>query len=186
MSKKPKKKLKIKLKLKRPKKWHERGVMGAWGLKPASMLEEQPAQHEVWERIKNRVEGEFPRSLDHDSGLMGIMLPPAVFLWQAEYMHLTFEERSAMLKECDKDLYECAEALVKGRGPKGHVARGFNALARSLALLSFQPGGCRCFGQHWEVEPNKGEQTNGEDRQADGAAAGQEPKPGRRAKRKPA
>lgn len=40
-----------------------------------------------------------------------------------------------------------SDALLYSR--EGDTANSFNALAESIACMSFLPGGITCFGQHW-------------------------------------
>ena len=53
-------------------------------------------------------------------------------------------------------LGEQGDALMFKSKKKGLTAQVANAVADSIAVLSFAPGGCDLFGQHWEsiVEEN--------------------------------
>ena len=48
-------------------------------------------------------------------------------------------------------LGEKGDLLMFRGGKRGETARVFNALAKSLAVLAFCPGGVTLFGQHWEA-----------------------------------
>jgi hypothetical protein len=55
-------------------------------------------------------------------------------------------------REFNKDLSERGDVLLFGSKKKGEAASLFNGLARSIAVLSFCPGGVTLFGSHWEAE----------------------------------
>ncbi len=88
----------------------------------------------------------------HSDQLLPMMLDAAVPLWV-----LKMREDSALLKktlaesgEFSQDLAEHGDALLY-RIP-GKTADMFNKLARSIAALSFRPGGVKVFGRHWETK----------------------------------
>jgi hypothetical protein len=55
-------------------------------------------------------------------------------------------------QEFSKDLGERGDVLLFGSKKKGEAAGLFNGLAKSLAVLSFCPGGVTLFGNHWETK----------------------------------
>jgi hypothetical protein len=81
-------------------------------------------------------------------------LEAAVPLWQIKMQDLTFEERAAICREAQDTLRAVSEFFIF-KGKSGQSAQAFNAVARGIAALSFMPGGCRCFGIHWEPGKNR-------------------------------
>lgn len=55
----------------------------------------------------------------------------------------------ARAKSIGQLIAEKGDILQFGGGKKGEAADLFNELAQGIAILSFSPGGVRCFGQHW-------------------------------------
>ena len=43
------------------------------------------------------------------------------------------------------------DILLFGNGKKGEAAEQFNMVAKSIAILSFVPGGITLFETHWET-----------------------------------
>ena len=62
------------------------------------------------------------------------------------------------------ELGEHGDVLLFGGGKPGQAAALFNQLARSIAVLSFWPGGVSLFGQHWESVKEE-EERAAQDRQ---------------------
>lgn len=75
-------------------------------------------------------------------------LQVAVPLWVEELRALAPEERAARAQEAALFIAAHGDDLQFG-GP--HCREAFNRLAEGLALLSFQPGGVRFAGLHFEV-----------------------------------
>jgi hypothetical protein len=75
-------------------------------------------------------------------------------------------------QEFSKDLGERGDVLLFGSKKKGEAAGLFNGLAKSLAVLSFVPGGVTLFGSHWETktEETVGKPPPSGDIQAEGDA----------------
>jgi hypothetical protein len=80
-----------------------------------------------------------------------VALSAAVPLWQHQYKDLSFDERQRLIEEVGANDFCLRMEYVLHRGPKkGDTARAFNDLAKSIALLSFFPGGVKLFGMKWE------------------------------------
>lgn len=118
-------------------------------------LQETPAE-ETWQR--------FPRCTEEDSlGLLGVSLRCAVPLhvrrfidegWtpeevaeEARFLGRVVGEQGSSLEW--RALPDCSEH----RRPAWGTAAVFNALARGLAALSFQPEGVKYLGVVWESDP---------------------------------
>jgi len=83
-------------------------------------------------------------------------LSAAVPLWMYQFAELTFEERKEQIDKAMTDDMCLRLEYVLHKGPKqGDTARAFNDLAKSIALLAFQPGGIKIFGMHFERRPMK-------------------------------
>jgi hypothetical protein len=106
--------------------------------------------HAHFAQLRNRVEGEITKGWNGQYHPLPDALQAAVPLWQLQFMHLTFDERSEIAKESSRVLMETGEAFLVRI--KGKTAQAFNAIAKALAVLSFQPGGVRAFGMHWEAQ----------------------------------
>ena len=79
------------------------------------------------------------------------MLQCAVPLHMVEIASWSFEDRQAAARECEAIIaHEGENTLFKSKKPGG-TARGFNALARAIAILAYQPGGVTTFGDHYEA-----------------------------------
>lgn len=86
-------------------------------------------------------------------GLLTESLRAAVPVWREQIAAMTHDEfrvfvdehrRADVLSLCQK-----GDLLLYGGGSKGEVAEAFNALARTVAALSFNPGGATFAGLHW-------------------------------------
>lgn len=91
--------------------------------------------------------------------LLPDMLMIAVPLWVDRYLPLSFDERQKLINEINQSdfCYRMEHLLHK---TEGKTAQAFNDLARSLALLSFVPGGITFMGTKWETkEPSHVEAT---------------------------
>jgi hypothetical protein len=54
--------------------------------------------------------------------------------------------------ELSRVLGERGDVLLFGSKKKGETAELFNSVARTLAVLSYVPGGVTLFGSHWETK----------------------------------
>lgn len=79
----------------------------------------------------------------------------AVPLWIWHYRRAWPEVRADRARHCAKVVVAHGDDLLyhtpSATGPV------FNRLAEGIALLAFQPGGVRLFGQHWHATPEDGE-----------------------------
>jgi hypothetical protein len=82
--------------------------------------------------------------------VMLLTLETAVPLWIERWKRRSPKERDARADHCAQVIGEKGDVLQYGG--KG-CAEAFNALAESLALLSFAPGGVRFCDLHWETKP---------------------------------
>ena len=74
----------------------------------------------------------------------------AIPLWQNDLKKLPWSEVDIQLSGTAKLLGSRGDLLLFGGGKKGEVAALFNKVAKSIAIMSFWPGGITLFGQHWE------------------------------------
>jgi hypothetical protein len=70
----------------------------------------------------------------------------------------TFEQRRAAVDReallmCDTLLYGRGDGRPSTKADHAASAKSLNALARGLAVLSFQPGGVTFAGRHWCADP---------------------------------
>ncbi len=77
-------------------------------------------------------------------------LDAAVPLWIRQFRSLPEDERIGMIGEISPGFAERMEYVLHKE--EGKTAQAFNDLARAIALMSFLPGGVRCFGRHWETK----------------------------------
>lgn len=77
-----------------------------------------------------------------------LTLQVAVPLWIHRWKMRPASDRIARAGECAQIIGEKGDVLQFGG--KG-CAEAFNALAESLAILSFSPGGVKFHGLHWET-----------------------------------
>lgn len=102
--------------------------------------------------------------------LLSVALSAAVPLYILEARQLSPEQRAARALECARIIswgenndelrgqHGAGPALLvcgeRARGKnEGGPAKVFDAIAEGLALASFQPGGSRYLGLHWESSP---------------------------------
>jgi len=79
-------------------------------------------------------------------------LSAAVPLWILSFKDKTFTELQAIADECTPILTEHGDDILFRSEIKGGSALAFNALAKSIACLSFAPGGVDTFGLHFEAK----------------------------------
>jgi hypothetical protein len=90
--------------------------------------------------------------------LMMASLEVAVPLWQERLLDYGEGGRRIRSRVC-VDALACRGDILQygipggGRKNDGRVGDVFNRLAEGIALGSFQPGGVRMFGRHWEYGP---------------------------------
>jgi hypothetical protein len=84
--------------------------------------------------------------------LLAIALESAVPLWIEELRPLTAAERQKKARKGVQAICEHGDVLQFGGGKPGQVAEAFNAIARGLAALAYQPGGVTFCGRHWEAK----------------------------------
>ena len=82
--------------------------------------------------------------------LLETTLDAAVPLWIHQFRDLSEEERMEMIGEISPGFAERMEYVIQKT--EGKTADAFNDLARAIALMSFLPGGVKCFGRHWETK----------------------------------
>lgn len=81
--------------------------------------------------------------------LLPDMLALAVPLWIMQMRNSTHEQRQARARQCAELLGESGMGEAVLYNIKGKSGRSFNAVAESIAILAFQPGGVRVFGALW-------------------------------------
>jgi hypothetical protein len=82
-----------------------------------------------------------------------IGLEAAVPLHILDAQHRTDEQRVAAANDLGTVIGSHGDDLIYGGR---HCAATFNALARGLALLAYQPGGVDFAGHHWCTTPHEG------------------------------
>jgi|GEM_PF-2057796 len=83
-----------------------------------------------------------------DNDVLLISLEAAVPLHIMELASVSGEERLRIGRAAVEPITNRGDALLFG-GKKGAAAEVFNALARGLAALAYQPGGVTFAGRHW-------------------------------------
>ena len=100
---------------------------------------------EAIKRLENAPEG----------SLLPMTLDAVVPLWILEFAQLPADERMDRLKAMNGVIHrgmnfcELMEFVLHKGSKKGDSAAAFNALAKSIALMAFVPGGIHCFGRHF-------------------------------------
>jgi len=87
-----------------------------------------------------------------DEELLRIALSAAVPLWIEQWRGRDPEERLSRGRELGQVIAEKGDVIQFRGKKKGESARAFNALAESIAILSFQPGGVKIFGLQFETK----------------------------------
>ena len=80
-------------------------------------------------------------------------LSAAVPLWMLRFQGYSAEERQEEIDRLNSEGVDFCMRMeyVLHKGPKpGDSAKAFNDLAKTIALLSFAPGGVSAFGSYWE------------------------------------
>lgn len=88
-----------------------------------------------------------------DPVLLKAALSVSVPLWIQELSPLSHEERLEIGLECACGLTQKGDNILYKSQRAGETAHAFNALAKGLACLSFQPGGVKFAGLHFEAQP---------------------------------
>lgn len=88
------------------------------------------------------------------NSLLAISLSSAVPLHMEELKKRggPTEEDFKFAQEFSSVLGSKGDCLLYKSDKKGETADLFNKTARSIAILSFMPGGVSLFGCHWEAE----------------------------------
>ncbi len=87
--------------------------------------------------------------------LLHISLGAAVPLNMMGLDGTTFEQRVEFATDAAQVIASEGDNILYPGPRKGDTARAFNALARALAVLAFQPGGVKSFGHHFEANGPK-------------------------------
>lgn len=87
-----------------------------------------------------------------DSWLLLTMLEVAVPLWIHELRSLHPDDRVALAHELADTVASRGDILQFRSKKPGGTADVFNATARGLAALAYQPGGVKFCGIHWEAK----------------------------------
>lgn len=82
--------------------------------------------------------------------LLQISLDAAVPLWVERHKHRPWADLQARAQWASKVIAEHGDDIIFRSRRPGGSAYAFNALAESIAILSFSPGGVTIFGRHWE------------------------------------
>lgn len=87
-----------------------------------------------------------------EGDMLPIALGAAVPLWMLNFQDVPYDDLQERFKELDKSNFCYRLEHVLHKGPKeGDSAKAFNDLAKSIAFMSFCPGGVSAFGNHWEA-----------------------------------
>jgi hypothetical protein len=84
--------------------------------------------------------------------LLQASLGAAVPLWIEQWRGRSYEERAERVKELGGIVAHEGDNILFRSKKKGGTSRAFNALAESVAIMSFQPGGIKLFGLHFETK----------------------------------
>ena len=79
------------------------------------------------------------------------MMNLAVRLWIVEFRRLTAAERAQRIEGAAQVIATKGDVLLYGSKREGEAAEVFNVTAKVLAVMAFQPGGVRAFGNHWQA-----------------------------------
>lgn len=90
--------------------------------------------------------------MSYNGALLKSCLSAAVPLWILSFKDKTFSELQAIADACTPILTEHGDNILFRSEEKGGSALAFNALAKSIACLSFAPGGVDTFGMHFEAK----------------------------------
>jgi len=112
-----------------------------------------------YHRIRLQVEDWCGEDYKGEGQLLPTMLELAVPLWMQEFRDAGSDYRQQELRRLldEPDFTQRLEYVLHKGPKKGDSAKAFNSLAKLIALLSFFPGGIRCFGRRYQWENSKGE-----------------------------
>ncbi len=79
------------------------------------------------------------------------MLELAVPQWIEALRPLTFNQRAALAHECAEIVAHKGDVILYKSEKRGETAAAFNALAKGIAVLAYQPGGVRVFGRSFNA-----------------------------------
>jgi hypothetical protein len=85
--------------------------------------------------------------------LLMLSLEAAVPLWVERHRATAPEQRAERASALGSIVAYRGDHILFRTGRPGQTAEAFNALAEGIALLSFQPGGVKFTGRHWESTP---------------------------------
>ena len=80
--------------------------------------------------------------------LLKSSLEVAVPLWIEAFKDYDWEQLQKIISDSKNALSECAEGIIYRI--EGKSAKAFNALAKTIAILSYCPGGIEIFGMRFE------------------------------------
>lgn len=123
----------------------ERSVRGA----VATATEELLNNSFVIETLRQRLE----EAKQMNEALLAAALGASVPLWVDQIVREDWSEerRRREAEECSTVVASKGDVILYKGGKKGETAGAFNALAKGVALLSFQPGGVVAFGTRYTV-----------------------------------
>lgn len=87
---------------------------------------------------------------ENKAALLRAALGAAVPLYMAEMRDWTWEQLEVYAHEAALAVASHGDDILYRSKKKGNTAAAFNALARGLAVLAFQPGGVTFLGEHYE------------------------------------
>ena len=87
---------------------------------------------------------------DFGDSLLMVSLEAAVPLWILEFRDQPSDKLGQLVAGCGEFIAAHGDDLLFGGE---HCGDAFNALAKSLAVLAFAPGGVTFNGRHWEYPP---------------------------------
>lgn len=90
-----------------------------------------------------------------------VMLPFLVQMAVLDVREWTPDQRIEYARARAQTIAEKSDTLLFGSKTKGEAGGLAAELARAIACLSFQPGGVRLFGYHWQNEPEPPEANPG-------------------------
>jgi hypothetical protein len=85
--------------------------------------------------------------------LLVTALSASVPLYIEELRGLSVEDRLNIAHDAAQIVAEKGDVILYRSNKKGETAKAFNALARGLAALAFQPSGVTFLGMKFEVTP---------------------------------
>jgi hypothetical protein len=125
-------------------------AVNVWKIRRRRELEKATGQKLLWRSIYRGISVEGGGMMLGDSGeLLKMSLQAAIPLWIEEYRQVPWEDLRKIADEASRFLSEHGDAIMYRQ--KGVTREAFNHLARSLAVLSFVPGGVNFMDMHFET-----------------------------------